>query len=223
MYSAAHTDSTKITRFIIAVATTTTAPRYFSLFLMVGGMFGSYNVALAWISSTFARPRAKRAAAYAIINSLGNGTFHYPSLSILRHQANVSMIFPHHQLHKYGLPICMTKSIRRDTESPLQPTRLWLRPQSCSVCSYVSASLGRTRRWTSVKMRIARAPRTRGSDMFCRSQRHQPRGSVKPHVTSMYQYHWLKPRMRLYCMHDCRKCFSSVDRDSVMASCSSTT
>lgn len=39
---------------------------------MVGGMFGSYNVALAWISSTFARPRAKRAAAYAIINSLGN-------------------------------------------------------------------------------------------------------------------------------------------------------
>ncbi|KAH8078006.1 putative nicotinamide mononucleotide permease [Filobasidium floriforme] len=58
--------------FIIAVTTTTTAPRYFSLFLMVGGMFGSYNVALAWISSTFARPRAKRAAAYAIINSLGN-------------------------------------------------------------------------------------------------------------------------------------------------------
>ncbi|KAJ9091478.1 hypothetical protein QFC20_007618 [Naganishia adeliensis] len=58
--------------FIIAVATTKTAPRYFSLFLMIGGMFGSYNVALAWISSTFARPRAKRAAAYAIINSLGN-------------------------------------------------------------------------------------------------------------------------------------------------------
>lgn len=58
--------------FIIAVATTKTAPRYFSLFLMVGGMFGSYNVALAWISSTFARPRAKRAAAYATINSLGN-------------------------------------------------------------------------------------------------------------------------------------------------------
>lgn len=62
-----------IPRFIIAVATTKTAPRYFSLFLMIGGMFGSYNVALAWISSTFARPRAKRAAAYAIINSLGNG------------------------------------------------------------------------------------------------------------------------------------------------------
>ncbi|BEI97819.1 hypothetical protein CcaverHIS631_0301180 [Cutaneotrichosporon cavernicola] len=58
--------------FVVAATTKGTAPRYFSLFLMVGGMFGSYNVALAWISSTFARPRAKRAAAYATINSLGN-------------------------------------------------------------------------------------------------------------------------------------------------------
>jgi hypothetical protein len=58
--------------FVIAASTRATAPRYVSLFLMVGGMFGSYNVALAWISSTFARPRAKRAAAYATINSLGN-------------------------------------------------------------------------------------------------------------------------------------------------------
>lgn len=58
--------------FIISAATTKTAPRYFSLFLMLGGLFGSYNVALAWISSCFPRPRAKRASAYAIINSLGN-------------------------------------------------------------------------------------------------------------------------------------------------------
>jgi chromate transport protein ChrA len=61
--------------FVIAASTRATAPRYFSLFLMVGGMFGSYNVALAWISSTFARPRAKRAAAYATINSLGNSEY----------------------------------------------------------------------------------------------------------------------------------------------------
>lgn len=39
---------------------------------MLGGLFGSYNIALAWISSSFPRPRAKRASAYAIINSLGN-------------------------------------------------------------------------------------------------------------------------------------------------------
>lgn len=88
------TDSSS-TSYIIAVSTLKTGPRYFSLFLMLGGLFGSYNVALAvstnhpipwsikktkklicqlraqWISSTFPRPRAKRAAAYAIINSLG--------------------------------------------------------------------------------------------------------------------------------------------------------
>ncbi|ODN84937.1 hypothetical protein L202_00783 [Cryptococcus amylolentus CBS 6039] len=58
--------------YIIAASTLQTGPRYFSLFLMLGGLFGSYNVALAWISSTFPRPRAKRASAYAIINSLGN-------------------------------------------------------------------------------------------------------------------------------------------------------
>lgn len=39
---------------------------------MLGGLFGSYNIALAWISSSFPRPRSKRAAAYATINSLGN-------------------------------------------------------------------------------------------------------------------------------------------------------
>lgn len=50
---------------------------------MIGGMFGSYNVALAWISSTFARPRAKRAAAYAIINSLGNGESNALAMSVL--------------------------------------------------------------------------------------------------------------------------------------------
>jgi MFS family permease len=32
----------------------------------------SLSSALAWISSSFPRPRAKRASAYAIINSLGN-------------------------------------------------------------------------------------------------------------------------------------------------------
>lgn len=64
--------------FVIATTTNTVAPRYVSLFLMIGGLFGSYNVALAWISSTFPRPRAKRAAAYATINSLGNGKHHSP-------------------------------------------------------------------------------------------------------------------------------------------------
>ncbi|EAL19325.1 hypothetical protein CNBH0190 [Cryptococcus deneoformans B-3501A] len=76
--------------YIIAVSTLKTGPRYFSLFLMLGGLFGSYNVALAWISSTFPRPRAKRAAAYAIINSLGNiaqiwSPYLYPSTDAPRY------------------------------------------------------------------------------------------------------------------------------------------
>jgi len=60
--------------YIIAAAspTTATAPRYLSIFLMLGGVYGSYNVALAWISSTLPRPLEKRAAAIAMINTVGN-------------------------------------------------------------------------------------------------------------------------------------------------------
>ncbi len=58
--------------FIIAATTTKTAPRYLSLFLLLGGLYGSFNIALAWVSSTFPRPRAKRASAYALINGMGN-------------------------------------------------------------------------------------------------------------------------------------------------------
>lgn len=38
--------------YIIAASTTTLAPRYFSLFLTLGGVYGSFNVTYAWISST---------------------------------------------------------------------------------------------------------------------------------------------------------------------------
>jgi nitrate/nitrite transporter NarK len=38
--------------FGAAAITMKTAARYLSLFLMLGGVYGSYNVALAWISST---------------------------------------------------------------------------------------------------------------------------------------------------------------------------
>ena len=38
--------------YIIAATTMGLAPRYFSLFLMLGGVYGSFNVALAWVSST---------------------------------------------------------------------------------------------------------------------------------------------------------------------------
>ncbi|TVY83977.1 putative transporter, partial [Lachnellula suecica] len=58
--------------FIIAASTTILAARYLSLFLMLAGVYGSYNVALAWISSTLPRPVEKRAAAIALVNTIGN-------------------------------------------------------------------------------------------------------------------------------------------------------
>ncbi|KAI1844078.1 hypothetical protein JX266_009751 [Neoarthrinium moseri] len=61
-----------MTGYIIAAATTTLAPRYFSLFLMLGGVYGSFNVTYAWISSTLPRPLEKRAAAFAFTNMVGN-------------------------------------------------------------------------------------------------------------------------------------------------------
>jgi nitrate/nitrite transporter NarK len=38
--------------YAVAGITMSTAARYLSLFLMLGGVYGSYNVALAWISNT---------------------------------------------------------------------------------------------------------------------------------------------------------------------------
>jgi hypothetical protein len=58
--------------FIMLAATTQKGPRYAGLFLGLGGVYGSYDPALAWISSTIPRPRAKRAVALAIINMIGN-------------------------------------------------------------------------------------------------------------------------------------------------------
>ncbi|KAI8277665.1 hypothetical protein K4K59_009431 [Colletotrichum sp. SAR11_240] len=57
--------------YIISATTTTTAPRYVSLFLMTVG-FASGFVILAWISNTIPRPAAKKAAAIAVVNAMGN-------------------------------------------------------------------------------------------------------------------------------------------------------
>jgi MFS family permease len=58
--------------FLTAACTLNFTARYISLFLMLGGVYGSYTVALAWISSTLPRPMEKRAAAFAIVNTVGN-------------------------------------------------------------------------------------------------------------------------------------------------------
>ncbi|KAF9870999.1 pantothenate transporter liz1 [Colletotrichum karsti] len=62
---------TCIVGYIISATTTTTAPRYVSMFLMTVG-FASGFVILAWISDTIPRPAAKKAAAIAMVNAMGN-------------------------------------------------------------------------------------------------------------------------------------------------------
>ncbi|KAF1987550.1 MFS transporter [Aulographum hederae CBS 113979] len=58
--------------YILAACTLHLAARYLSLFIMLSGVYGSYNVALAWISSTLPHPVEKRSAAIAVINTVGN-------------------------------------------------------------------------------------------------------------------------------------------------------
>ncbi|KAL8711216.1 MAG: hypothetical protein Q9220_004361 [cf. Caloplaca sp. 1 TL-2023] len=68
-----------VAAFIIAAATTKTAPRYLAMMLMIPGVYTGYVVALAWISNTLPRPPAKRAAALAAINAVSNASSIYAS------------------------------------------------------------------------------------------------------------------------------------------------
>ena len=65
--------------FILAAATTSTAPRYLAMMLMPPGIYTGYVVALAWISNTLPRPPAKRAVALAFINAVSNTASIYAS------------------------------------------------------------------------------------------------------------------------------------------------
>lgn len=60
-----------IVGWVIFMTTDGFGPRYFSLFLMVF-IFAMNGTCYAWIASAIPRPPAKRAAAYAFINSIGN-------------------------------------------------------------------------------------------------------------------------------------------------------
>ncbi|KAI9721833.1 MAG: hypothetical protein M1812_002169 [Candelaria pacifica] len=68
-----------VAAFILAAATTATAPRYLAMMLMVPGVYTGYVVGLAWISNTIPRPPAKRAAALAAINAVSNTSSIYAS------------------------------------------------------------------------------------------------------------------------------------------------
>ncbi|CAK7201568.1 hypothetical protein SEUCBS139899_004274 [Sporothrix eucalyptigena] len=57
---------------IITLATTKTAPRYFSLFLMLPGTYGCFQISNAWMANIASRPQKARAIALAMNNSIGN-------------------------------------------------------------------------------------------------------------------------------------------------------
>lgn len=68
-----------VVAFILGAATTSLAPRYVAMMLMVPGVYTGYVVILAWISNTIPRPPAKRAAALAAINAVSNCSSIYAS------------------------------------------------------------------------------------------------------------------------------------------------
>ncbi|KIW01978.1 uncharacterized protein PV09_06813 [Verruconis gallopava] len=57
---------------IITLVTTNTAARYFSLFLMLPGSYGCFQISNAWMANIGARPQKKRAVALAMNNAFGN-------------------------------------------------------------------------------------------------------------------------------------------------------
>ncbi|KAH8432976.1 putative MFS transporter [Aspergillus melleus] len=60
-----------IVGFVIFMTTNGFGPRYFSFFLMIF-VFAQNGTVYSWIANAIPRPPAKRAAAYAFINSIGN-------------------------------------------------------------------------------------------------------------------------------------------------------
>lgn len=70
--------------FIVFMTTSGFGPRYFSMFLM-NFVFAMMGTCYAWIANALPRPPAKRAAAYAFINSIGNrSVFPFPLLPFQR-------------------------------------------------------------------------------------------------------------------------------------------
>ncbi|RDW87955.1 hypothetical protein BP5796_03649 [Coleophoma crateriformis] len=82
--------------FIIAVATTNTAARYFAMVIMVPSFYCSFILVLTWISNTLPRPPAKRAAALAGINAVSNtasiyASYMYPTSAAPRYVVAMSV------------------------------------------------------------------------------------------------------------------------------------
>lgn len=82
--------------FILAATTTSLAPRYVAMMLMVPGIYTAYVIVLAWISNTLARPPAKRAASLAACNAVSNlssvyASYMYPPSAGPRYEVAMSV------------------------------------------------------------------------------------------------------------------------------------
>ncbi|KAK8067299.1 MFS general substrate transporter [Apiospora hydei] len=62
---------------LLAMFVPSTGGRYFSMFLMTAGSYSPYNLVMSWVSASLPRPRAKRAAALAIVNFMSAGVSHF--------------------------------------------------------------------------------------------------------------------------------------------------
>ncbi|KAK4494904.1 hypothetical protein PRZ48_014260 [Zasmidium cellare] len=76
--------------FIISASTTSLAARYFAMMIMLPGVYTAFTIGLTWTANTLPRPPAKRAAALALCNAVGNcssiyGSFLYPSSTAPRY------------------------------------------------------------------------------------------------------------------------------------------
>lgn len=81
-----------VASFVLAAATTSTAPRYVAMMLMVPSIYSGYVISLTWISNTLPRPPAKRAAAIAAINAVSNASSIYASYMYPCMSSNSSLI-----------------------------------------------------------------------------------------------------------------------------------
>ncbi|KAH8880788.1 putative MFS transporter [Thozetella sp. PMI_491] len=66
-----------IVGFAVATGTYNIGARYFAMFLFVGATYGVNNLNIAWTSATVGQTDEKKAAAIAIVNTLGNLSFVY--------------------------------------------------------------------------------------------------------------------------------------------------
>ncbi|KAH7069338.1 major facilitator superfamily domain-containing protein [Paraphoma chrysanthemicola] len=64
-----------IAGFVIGCATLNTGVRYFAMFVFTIGTYGVNSIILGWVGSTCGQTQEKKAAAYAIVNSIANVSF----------------------------------------------------------------------------------------------------------------------------------------------------